>query len=437
MKISILGLGYVGAVSAGCLADGGHEVVGVDIDSTKVDLINAGRSPIIEDGMAELIADGTANGRIRATTDTRHGIEATDVSFICVGTPSRANGDLEVGAVASVCQEIGEAIGQKSTRHTVVMRSTILPGTMQDVVIPVLEKSTGGVAGKDFGVAHNPEFLREGSAVADFHAPPKTVIGATDTETAEQIASIYQHLKAPLIQTSLETSEMVKYTDNIWHALKICFGNEIGNICKAQNIDSHEVMAIFCQDLKLNLSPYYLKPGFAFGGSCLPKDTRALNYRAGALDLKLPVLSSILESNRLQVERAVDMVISKGKRRISVLGFSFKAGTDDLRESPQVELIERLLGKGYDIRLFDQNVQFASLMGANKDYILNAIPHISSLLVSSIDEALDHAELVIIGNQAEEFENIAAKLSKEQILLDLVRLPGVDALGDRYDGINW
>jgi GDP-mannose 6-dehydrogenase len=341
MRISVLGLGYVGAVSAACLAEAGHDVVGVDISAAKVDLINNGRAPIIEPGLSEMITSNVSKGRIRATTDARDGIGNTELSFICVGTPSRANGDLDTGAVEAVCREIGETIREKPTRHTVVMRSTILPGTMHDVVIPVLEQTTGGVAGQDFGLAHNPEFLREGTAVRDFHAPPKTVIGVMDDETAAQLSAIYQDLEAPLIVTSLATSEMVKYADNAWHALKVCFANEIGNICKAQSIDSHAVMDIFCQDTKLNLSPYYLRPGFAFGGSCLPKDTRALNYRARSLDLDLPILSNILASNRMQVERAVDLVIAKGKRRISILGFSFKAGTDDLRESPQVELIER------------------------------------------------------------------------------------------------
>ncbi len=264
-----------------------------------------------------------------------------------------------------------------------------------------------------------------------------TVIGADAATAAARTAQLYDGIEAPLVTTSIETSEMVKYADNVWHALKVCFGNEIGNVCKAAGIDSHEVMDIFCRDTKLNISPTYLKPGFAFGGSCLPKDTRAIVHLARSLDLDVPVLASILPSNEVQIERATKRIMALGRRRVAVLGFSFKAGTDDLRESPQIELIERLIGKGYDLRLYDRSVNLAALTGANKDYIRNAIPHINSIMVDTIDEALAHGEVVVIGNNAAEFANVPSRLDERQILVDLVGIDGTEQLGDRYDGINW
>jgi GDP-mannose 6-dehydrogenase len=436
-SVSIFGLGYVGAVSAVCFAHRGHPVIGVDINENKVDQLAAGEPPIIEKDMERLLVAGVNAGRITATVDVMQAVLDTDISIVCVGTPSSEDGNLNVNAVEAVCRQIGAAIAEKDTRHTVVIRSTVLPGTIESLVIPTLEEASGKQAGRDFGVAHNPEFLREGTAIADFFSPPKTVIGATDPETEKLTASLYEGLNAPLLITSLRTTEMVKYVDNVWHALKVAFGNEIGNICKALGIDSHEVMDIFCQDRKLNISPYYLKPGFAFGGSCLPKDTRALNFRARQLSLNLPIISSIMESNRLQVERAVKRVIAERKSKVSILGFSFKAGTDDLRESPQLELIERLIGKGYDIKLYDKNVQLAALTGANKDYVLRVMPHIASLLSHDIDEALAHAEIVIIGNSAPEFDDVPSQLRPDQLLIDLVGLKTKEHAGDQYDGINW
>jgi GDP-mannose 6-dehydrogenase len=437
LRISIFGLGYVGTVSAGCLAGEGHEIIGVDPVQTKVDLINSGRSPIIEVEINELIASGVQQGRLRATTDHIEAIRNSELSFVCVGTPSQTNGNLDLKYIRRICEQIGQALKEKSARHTVVIRSTVLPGTMHKIVIPILEESSGKKAGIDFGVCHNPEFLREGSAVRDFHAPPKTVIGELDKASGDKLAILYEKLSAPLIRANLETAEMVKYVDNSWHALKIGFANEIGNLCKAFSIDAHEVMNIFCQDKKLNISPAYLLPGFAFGGSCLPKDLRALAYQAKMHDLELPILSSILPSNEIQVARGLQLIMEKGHKRIGVLGFSFKAGTDDLRESPIIEVIERLLGKGYDLRIYDKNVNIASLVGANRDFILNRIPHISKLMVSGIDAVLDHAQTIVIGNKDPEFQVVPERLRAEQLLVDFVRISDRRSENGKYDGICW
>ena len=437
MRISIFGLGYVGAVSAGCLASDGHEVVGVDPVPTKVDLINSGRSPIIEAEIGEIIAGMTRNGRLRATTDHERAIQETDVSFICVGTPSHTNGNLDLQYIMRVCEQVGRALKNKKTRHVVVIRSTILPGTMQKVVIPTLEASSGLRAGADFGVCHNPEFLREGSAVRDYRLPPKTVIGELEQSSGDILAGIYAHLDAPLIRADLKTAEMVKYIDNCWHALKIGFANEIGALCKSVDVDSHEVMRIFCQDKKLNISPAYLMPAFAFGGSCLPKDLRALCYQAKMNDLELPIITSILPSNDLQVARGLRLIMEKGHKQIGILGFSFKAGTDDLRESPVVELIERLIGKGYDLRIYDRNVTLASLVGANRDFILNRIPHISRLMVDSIDAVLQHGQTIVIGNNDPDFNEALPRLSDGQVLVDFVRIAERRSEEGKYDGICW
>lgn len=437
MKISVFGMGYVGAVSAGCLAGEGHEIVGVDPLQTKVDLINEGKTPIIEKDIGELIRKGVASRRLRATTSAAEAVAATEISFVCVGTPSQLNGNLDLKYIRRVCERIGRAIRAKGTRHIVVIRSTILPGTMRDVVIPTLEETSCLQAGIDFGVCNNPEFLREGTAVYDFHHPPKTVIGETDNDSGDLLASIYKKFDAPLIRTDVETAEMVKYVDNCWHALKVGFANEVGNICKAIGADGHKVMEIFCQDTKLNLSSYYLKPGFSFGGSCLPKDLRALTYKAKSLDLELPILNSILPSNTLQTVRGLQMVMARPGKKVGVLGFSFKAGTDDLRESPIVEMIERLLGKGYDIKLYDKNVKLASLVGANRDFILNVIPHISKMMVSSIDEVLEHADTIVIGNGSEEFNGMLDRITGNQVVVDLVRIVANKSDGARYDGICW
>jgi GDP-mannose 6-dehydrogenase len=436
MRISVMGLGYVGAVAAGCLAREGHEVIGVDPQQAKVDLINAGKTPIIEKDIGEIIAQQTAERRLVATTDVRAAVLATDLSLVCVGTPSLGNGHIDLTYIRRACDEIGGALKEHSG-HTVVMRSTLLPGTMKDVVIPALEAASGLKAGEDFGLAINPEFLREGTAVYDYFHPPKTVIGEVGQGAGDVLEKLYGHLPGPMIRTDYETAEMVKYADNTWHALKVAFANEVGNICKAVGVDSHKLMDIFCQDTKLNLSPYYLKPGFAFGGSCLPKDVRALSYKAKLLDVKVPVIDAILPSNDEQIERGIRAVLDKGSRRVGVLGFSFKAGTDDLRESPMVELVERLIGKGYDLRIYDSNVRMAAIHGANREYILNHIPHISKLMVDTIDEVLGHAETIVIGNGSTEFRDVGRRLAEGQQIVDLVRIADTPSVEGVYDGICW
>ncbi len=436
MKISIMGLGYVGAVSAGCLAEEGHEVIGVDPQQSKVDLINAGKSPIIEKDIGEMIAANVALGRLRATSDVQEAVRLTDVSLICVGTPSMGNGHIDLRYVKRVCEQIGEGL-RNHPGHTVVIRSTMLPGTMRTVVIPALETASGLKAGEDFGLCINPEFLREGTAVHDYFHPPKTVIGELDRASGDVLVKLYGHMPCPLIRTDYETAEMVKYADNTWHALKVSFANEIGNICKGLGLDSHKLMDIFCQDTKLNLSPYYLKPGFAFGGSCLPKDVRALSYKAKTLDVSVPIINAILPSNQEQIERGIRAVTEKGSKKVGILGFSFKAGTDDLRESPMVELVERLIGKGYDLRVYDSNVRMAAIHGANKEYILNHIPHISRLMVDSMQEILDHAETIVIGNGSEEFRDAPRLLGPGQSIVDLVRISDTRSVEGVYDGICW
>ena len=437
MRICVLGLGYVGTVSAGCLAKEGHEVIGVDPEPRKVDLINAGKTPIIEKDIGPIIEQQVATGRLRATSDVSAAVAQADLSLVCVGTPSRANGDIELKYVRRVCEQIGAAIRYHQGAPAVVIRSTMLPGTMREVVIPTLEASSGRRAGAEFGVCINPEFLREGTAVHDYFNPPKTVIGELNRASGDLLASLYARIAAPLIRADIETAEMVKYADNAWHALKVGFANEIGNFCKGLGVDSHRVMDIFCQDTKLNLSPYYLKPGFAFGGSCLPKDLRALLYKAKTLDVSVPILSAILPSNEQQLERGVRAVIEMGSKKVGILGFSFKAGTDDLRESPVVDLTERLIGKGYDLRIYDKNVSLARIHGANRDYILNHVPHISRLMVSSIDEVLDHARTIVIGNAAAEFRDVPKRLGEGQTIIDLVRVTDSRSVTGVYEGICW
>ena len=435
MKVSVFGLGYVGSVSAACLACDGHEVIGVDRERTKVNLINGGRPPIIEAEIGELIASAVKANRLRAVNEAVHAIRESDLSFVCVGTPSRINGNLDLTFIRRVCEEIGTALRTKATRHTVVIRSTILPGTMRRVVIPVLEEYSGKQAGIGFGVCNNPEFLREGSAVMDFKSPAKTIVGELDQPSGDLLAGLYANLDAPLIRTDLETAEMVKYIDNSWHALKIGFANEIGTLCKAVSVDGWKAMDIFCLDKKLNISSAYLSPGFAFGGSCLPKDLRALAYTTKQHDLELPILSSILRSNELQVMRGLQLIMEKGHTRVGVLGFSFKAGTDDLRESPMIEIIERLTGKGYDLFIYDRNVHVAKLVGANRDFILNRIPHISKLMVDNIDAVLRHSETIVIGNKDPEFRNITERIHNGQCVVDLARVANIESNNGRYESI--
>jgi GDP-mannose 6-dehydrogenase len=438
MRVSVFGLGYVGCVSAASFAGDGHEVIGVDVNTDKVAAINEGRSPIVEPGLDELLARCTSERRLRATADTADAVCDSEVSLLCVGTPSHKNGSLDLSYLERVSEQLGTALKNKSTYHVVVVRSTVLPGTTHGVVIPALERTSGKKYGEGFGVSVNPEFLREGTALKDFRKPPLTLVGHNHAADASGTIALYQAIEAPLISTSIRVAEMMKYTSNTWHALKVCFANEIGNLCKRLDVDSHEVMDIFCRDEKLNLSAYYLKPGFAFGGSCLPKDVRALQYRAKEMDVELPVISSILPSNKLQIEHAFNQVMDTGKKNIGLLGFSFKAGTDDLRESPIVILAEMLLGKGCTLRIYDRNVSLARLVGANKDYIDRQIPHLSSLLCETVGEVVEQSEVVVVGNQSPEFVDALMKTRSEQIVIDLVRVPVFGSLVPaEYRGICW
>ena len=438
MKVSVFGLGYVGSVSAASFAADGHTVVGVDVNPDKVASLNEGRSPIVEKGLDELIRAGAANGSLRATTSTEEAVHATDLSLLCVGTPSRKNGSLDLTYLERVSEQIGSALRQKDGYHVVVVRSTVLPGTTHDVVIPTLERASGKQYGTGFGVTVNPEFLREGTAIQDFRQPPLTLVGHNYKSDAAPTEALYSKVDAPLVNTSIRTAEMIKYASNTWHALKVCFANEIGNLCKRVDIDSHEFMDIFCRDEKLNLSSYYMKPGFAFGGSCLPKDVRALQYRAKEVDLDMPVIKAILGSNQLQIQHALEQVMESGKKRVGLLGFSFKAGTDDLRESPIVILAEALLGKGYDLRIYDRNVSIARLVGANKEYINTQIPHLSSLLCETIDEVLEHSEVIVVGNAAPEFADALKRTRADQTIVDLVRVKTArEDIPADYQGICW
>ncbi|MBV8813719.1 MAG: UDP-glucose/GDP-mannose dehydrogenase family protein [Verrucomicrobia bacterium] len=435
MKITVFGLGYVGCVVSACMAKDGHDVTGIDPDAAKVDAINRGQSPIVEPELGEVIAEAVRSGRIRALTSAK---EIGDVSFVSVGTPSNGNGSFGASQILRVAAQIGELIAKTDQFHVVTIRSTVLPGTVEGKIIPLLESSSGKKLGEGFGVCVNPEFMRETTAVYDYYHPPMTVIGSTDERSGALVASLYDRVDAPLEHCRIRTAEMMKYACNAFHAVKITFANEIGNFCKALGIDSHEVMNIFCQDRKLNLSPYYLKPGFAFGGSCLPKDLRALLYESKLRDVEIPMLNSLLESNRLQVARAIDQVTKTGKNRIGVLGLSFKAGTDDLRESPIVSLIESLIGKGYAISIYDEEVSLARIRGANKRYIEHSIPHIASLLRERIQDVIEESEVLVVAKKGKSFEENVAGLNHGSVVIDLVRI-----FSDRsrqpvnYEGICW
>jgi GDP-mannose 6-dehydrogenase len=437
MKISVFGLGYVGSVSAACFAAGGHEVVGVDVNADKVAIVNSGRSPVVEPGLDALIGRGVAAGRLRATTDAGDAVAATEVSLVCVGTPSGRNGSLNLSFLERVAAQIGEAIGRKPEYHVVVVRSTVLPGTTHERVIPALERASGKRYGGGFGVAVNPEFLREGTAISDFERPPLTLIGHNHSADAGRAGALYPSIDAPVVSTSIRVAEMAKYASNSWHALKVCFANEMGNLCQQMGVDSHELMDIFCRDEKLNISPRYLKPGFAFGGSCLPKDVCALQYRGKELDLETPVLSAILPSNRLQIERAVRQVLDTGRKRVGLLGLSFKDGTDDLRESPMVLLAEQLLGKGLTLRIFDRHVSLARLVGANKAFIDEQIAHISSLLVQTTAEVVDASDVIVVGTPSPAFAEALRGTRADQIVIDLVRLPMTGTIEASYRGLSW
>jgi len=442
VRIAVFGMGYVGVVSAGCLARDGHEVVGVDPNDVKTRLVNDGKSPIIEPGLDRLIAEGVGTKRLRAIADAESAVAAAEMMLVCVGTPGHANGSLDLSYVRRTCEQIGAALSRSADYKVVVMRSTMLPGSMEKVVVPTLEAASQKRAGHDFGVCINPEFLREGTAIYDYDHPPKTVIGATDDRAAQTVRDVYKHLDAPMLLTDLRTAEMVKYADNSWHALKVTFANEMGRLCKAMNVDSRNLMKLFCEDRKLNVSTAYLRPGFAFGGSCLPKDVRAVTYQGRLLDVNTPVLSAILASNRVHIDHALDMVLATGSRRVGLMGLSFKEGTDDMRESPIVTLTERLIGKGIDLRIFDRNVKLASLFGANRDYILNHVPHIGKLLVTEPEELFDHADVIVVATGEKDFGEIAARLGAGKQIIDLVGIwkqneNTLTTAAQRYAGIAW
>src|SRR5712692_3806540 len=398
-SISVFGLGYVGTVTAACLAHEGNSVIGVDLSPAKIEALQSGRSPVVEPRVSELIAECAKACRLHATSDAASAVLKTDISFLCVGTPSLRNGKLDLGHIEPVCRQLGEALKEKDSFHLVVLRSTVLPGTAESIVVPTLEEASGKSMGKDFGVCVNPEFMREGTAVADFLEPAMTIIGAADPAHSALLRELYSWAPGRIFETSFRSAEMVKYVCNAWHAVKVAFANEVGTLAKEFGVDAEAVVEIFTADTKLNISPSYLKPGFAFGGSCLPKDVRALNYRAKELDLKLPLFDAIIPSNREHLERAVEMVLHSGKMKIAILGLSFKAATDDLRESPQVQLVKRLLGEGRQIRIWDDNVSLGRLIGSNRQYIEEVIPHIGSLLSTSFSDVLKDAEVVVIGTR--------------------------------------
>ena len=437
MEISIFGLGYVGAVTAACLAQRGHNVIGVDPDTVKVDLINEGKAPIIEKDLEELICSNVISNRLKAVNHGKEAVLNTQISLICVGTPSELNGSLDLTYIKRVCHDIGVAIAEKKAYHLIVARSTMLPGSVEETVIPALENSSNKKEGVDFGVVFNPEFLREAEAVRDFNNPPKIVIGSRKPQDAESISKIYEGISAPLLKTDIRTAELVKYADNAFHALKITFANEIGAVCKNLGIDSHVLMDIFCKDTQLNIAPTYLKPGFAFGGSCLPKDLRALTYFGRHRDLDLPVLNSIISSNSAHIDRAFQLIQEKEKRKIGIIGFAVKDGTDDLRESPVVGLIEKLLGKGYEIQLYDRNVSLSLIRGANKKFITEKIPHIGLLIRDNPHEIIDFAEIVILGNQCDKLIKTYTKSMEGKYIIDLVRIQDNNFKKINYEGICW
>lgn len=420
MILSVFGLGYVGTVTAACLSHYGHTVIGVDVNAQKVDALTQGTSPLIEPSLNELIGDSVASGRLTATVDFGHAVRNSDLIMVCVGTPSRDNGGLDLRYVLHVCDQIGQELAQIDDYRTIVVRSTVLPGSFDGHILPALATASGKQPGTDFGVVVNPEFLREGNAVADFEKPPFTIIGEYDSHAGSVLAALYADLDAPIHHTSPDVACMIKYASNTFHALKVAFANEIGRVCSAANVDGDQVMDIFSQDTKLNVSRKYLRPGFAFGGSCLPKDLRALLYLARHKDVSLPVIEAILPSNNCQIQTVVNWVAQAGKHRIAVLGLSFKPNTDDLRESPIVHLTEILLGKGYSVRIYDENINMKRLIGGNRAFIDQAIPHLTALMTTSLAATLDDVELVLLGHET--YRGARDLLRPDQTMLDLTRM---------------
>jgi GDP-mannose 6-dehydrogenase len=435
MNISIFGLGYVGCVSAACLASKKHRVIGVDVSEHKVDLINSGRATIIEKDIEQLVNEGRKEGYLEATQDVKYAIDNSEISIVAVGTPNSKNGHLNLNYIYKVSEEIAAALIEKKKFHVVAIRSTVLPGTSEKVT-EIIEKISGGRKGEHFAVISNPEFLREGTAVNDYFNPPLTLIGYDSDKAKDMMLELYKEIPGQKVTTDIKVAEIMKYINNTYHALKIVFGNEVGNICKALDIDSHKVMEIFCMDKQLNISPYYFKPGFAFGGSCLPKDTKALRALANDLYIKVPVINNIIQSNEEQKDNAVDMIISKGKKKVGILGLSFKAGTDDLRYSPTVDVVERLLGKGYPIKIYDKNVKISELTGTNKDFIESKIPHLQQFITDDLKSVINDSDIIVIANKEKEFEGLLDEYPNK-IILDLVRISNDVSYKGYYEGISW
>lgn len=436
MRVSIFGLGYVGAVSAACLADSGHEVIGVDLNPHKVDTINAGGTPVLEDHLPAMIASAVADGRLCATLDGKDAVLRTDISLLCVGTPSRSNGDIDTSHIIDVAHQIGTTLREKDQFHTITIRSTVFPGTA-DRAATAIEEASGKRNGVDFAVTVNPEFLREGQGVEDFRHPPLVLIGGSNPHALDAVAALYDGVPATIYREPTKVAEMIKYANNSFHATKITFANEIGNLSKAMGIDSHRVMELVCADTKLNISPAYLRPGFAFGGSCLPKDVRALEFRSKSLDLATPLLSSLLQSNQFQIRRVIDLLVAWGDRKIGFCGLAFKSGTDDLRESPIVEVIERMIGKGFDCRIYDPEVSTGKLIGSNLDFIEQEIPHLDKLLTNTMQEVIDHADVVVVANNTPEFRQVLDRRQTGQRVVDLARIVPTRIDADWYEGICW
>ncbi len=438
MKISIFGLGYVGAVSLACLSRDGHEVIGVDIEPAKLELIKAGKTPVVEEGMVELLAQVAASGRVTVSGDAQRAVQDSEISLICVGTPSAANGSQDQSAILRLAAEIGHAIGKKQAPHVVVFRSTLVPGSVEDVLRPIIEAASGKKDGEGFFLCFQPEFLREGSSIRDYDKPPFTVIGANHAYPVERLQALFGHLPCKFLSTSVRSAEMMKYSCNNFHALKITFANETARLCDALGVDPFEVMDLMCQDTQLNISKAYLKPGFAFGGSCLPKDLRAITYLAKTHDLELPMLAGILSSNRQHLDLALNKLLAKGKRKIGFIGLSFKTGTDDLRESPLVTLAEQLIGKGVQLSIYDPEVQLASLLGANRSFVEKHLPHIGQMLKADLSEVIADSELLVMGLSGADIARQVAELARpDQYLLDLVNLPNAADFKSEVEGLCW
>ena len=438
MKISIFGLGYVGAVSLACLGRDGHQVIGVDIDATKLRLITEGKTPVVEEGMVELMQNVAASGRLSVTTNAEEAVLGSEISLVCVGTPSAANGSQDQGAILRLAAQMGRALAKKSVPHIVVFRSTLVPGTVEDVLRPIVERESGKKDGVDFHLCFQPEFLREGSSIKDYDKPPFTVVGANAEPAHDKLQALFGHLPCKYLRTSVRAAEMMKYSCNNFHALKITFANETARLCASLGVDAFEVMDLMCQDTQLNISKAYLKPGFAFGGSCLPKDLRATTYLAKTRDVEIPMLAAILASNEDHLDLAFDRVVAVGKRKVGFIGLSFKTGTDDLRESPLVTLAERLLGKGYELRIYDPEVHLARLLGANKSFIEQHLPHIGQMLHAEMDSVVADSEVIVLGSNSKVvIEALAARLKPGQKVVDLVRVPPGALPSERVLGLCW